>query len=548
MPSARRQVVIALVVGAGLVAGLVGGAVALEGCSKSSSAGSASDHDHDHEDDPARVTEAGSHATTRVTRYAGPFETHVVARTLTWRTALVPLDDGRVVMTAGLYRYDLTADGTPKLIGPPSAYAAKMPSGDVQLGGYDVEAVTPDETVPGARPWHDLRGPLTGRTKPDDFAVPEVDNLPSGIAGDDMRRAADGTLVFLVNQATSDTGYTFVAAPNSRRVIAVPIDGLDDTADGARDARRRGVTCEQVPSWGLPHLFCRSWHDGITSVVRLAGRHWEIVPVTPQIAAHLRIGAVGPDDTLWLGLRTGAVLRRAANGATETIEMPRASTSLARPSYTSSPAGYTRRAGESDGLRLWERVGITAASDVSAADVAPQIRQIVPRPDGEAWVLTTESHGTHVLVHVSRPAIAPPEDPLLVGTEADQRNELRNLTDPVTWVGHCPQLFVTLAKERADGSFAPEPVWSREKQIAGIFREIVGKARHEMPISMIVEGRLGGRRVAGVLLWRAEPDASEDLLERAATAIASELSPLTGATPRITCTVPVLERTSRSPF
>jgi hypothetical protein len=534
LPSARRQQVIALVVGAG--------AWSLAGCDRDRDRDRAGDHDRDH------ATDAGAEQTTPLTRYAGPFETHVVARTLTWRTALVPLDDGRVVMTAGFYRFDLTSDGTAKLIGPPSSYAAKMPSADIQLAGYDVVSVTPDETVPGARAWHDLRGPLTGRARPEHFAVSDVDNLPSGVAGDDMRRAADGTLVFLVNQATSDTGFTFVAAPKSRHVIAVPIDGLDDSAEAAKDARRRGVTCEHVPSWGRPHLFCRSWHDGITSVVRLAGRHWEIVPVTAEIAAHLRVGAVGPDDTLWLGLRTGAVLRRAANGATEIIEMPRASTSLARPSYTSSPAGYARRASDSDGLQLWERVGITAASAAGASDVVPQIRQIVPRPDGEAWVLTAESHATHLLVHVSRPAIAPLEDPLLVGSEADQRNELRNLTEPVTWVGHCPQLFVTLAKERADGSFAPEPVWSRETQIADVFRGIVGKARHERPISMIVEGRLGGRRVAGVMLWRADPDASEDLLERAAAAIASELSPLTGATPRITCTVPVLERTSKSPF
>ena len=105
---------------------------------------------------------------------------------------------------------------------------------------------------------------------------------------------------------------------------------------------------------------------------------------------------------------------------------------------------------------------------------------------------------------------------------------------------------MTLAKQRGDGSFAPEGVWAREAQIADVFRAIVGKARREKPISMIVEGSLGGRRVAGVLLWRAQPDASEELLEKAATGIAAELSSLTRATPRITCTVPVLERTSKS--
>lgn len=478
--------------------------------------------------------------------YAGPFEAHLVARMLSSRTALVPLVDGKVVLTTGLFRFELKADGTATRIGELEAYAAKMPSDDSQLGGYDVDPVVRDEAVPGARPWHDLRGTVDGRRRPEGWALSDDIDVPADIEGEDLRRAADGTTVLLTRDSKSETYVTYVAPANSRHVTRIPIDGLDPA--------RRDVVCEHIPSWGRPHLFCRSWRDGITSVHRLAGARWERVPIPlpEESAKHLRVGAVGPDGALWLGLYAGSVLRMAANGAAETFDMPRADAALTRASYWSMEA-YARPATTAktkpddalfgDSLRRWERIGITVGS---APEAVSHIRQIVPRADGEAWVLATESRGAHVLVHMSRPAMAPLADPLLVGTETDQRNELRNLKEPVTWVAHCPQLFVTLAKQRADGSLAAERVWSREPQIAAIVKKVVGRSRSEAPISMIVEGRIGGRRVAGVLVWRSDPAASEELLEEAATAVAVELSPMTGATPPITCTAPVLERASAS--
>jgi hypothetical protein len=229
--------------------------------------------------------------------------------------------------------------------------------------------------------------------------------------------------------------------------------------------------------------------------------------------------------------------------------MPKADAALARASYTSEEtyarpviAGKTRPDDDSlEGLRRWERVAVSVGAPPRPVS---QIRQIVPRADGEAWVLASEGYDAHVLVHMSRPAMAPLAEPLVVGSDTDQRNELRNSKEPVTWVAHCPQLFVTLARQRADGSLPADSVWSREQQIADVLRKIVGKPRAEAPISMIVEGRLAGRRVAGVLVLRWDPTASEDLLEKAAAAVATELSSMTGPTPHITCTAPVLERAS----
>lgn len=479
--------------------------------------------------------------------YTGPFEPHVVGRMLSPQTILVPLNDGTVVLQAGLFRYALAADGTATRVGDLASYAAKMPPDDIHLVGYDVEAIAAGEAVPGARPWHDLRGTLAGRTMPERWSLSDDIDVPPNIQGDDLRRAVDGTAVLLTRDTTSGaaergetaTYVTFVAAPNSKHVTRVAIGGPDPA--------RRDVVCEHVPSWERPHLFCHSWRDGVTSVHRLVGNRWESVPIAADQAKHLRVGAVGPDGALWLGLHTGSVMRIAAAGTVETFDMPRADDALARASYTSGEtyarpviAGKTRSNDDSlDGLRRWVQVGVNVGAPPRPIT---QIRQIVPRGDGESWVLASEGYDAHVLVHMSRPAMAPLAAPLLIGSETDQRNELRNVKEPVTWVAHCPQLFVTLARQRADGSFAADTVWSREKAIGDILRKIVGKSAAQAPISMIVEGRLAGRRVAGVLMWRSDPSASEDLLEKAASAVATELSSMTGATPQITCTAPVLER------
>jgi hypothetical protein len=279
-------------------------------------------------------------------------------------------------------------------------------------------------------------------------------------------------------------------------VTRVPIGHLDPA--------RRDVVCEHVPSWHRPHLFCHSWRDGVTSVHRLVSNpnRWESVPLAADHARHLRVGAVGPDGALWLGLHTGSVLRIAAAGAVDTFDVPRADDALARASCRSAEtyarpviAGKTTSADDSlDGLRRWVQVGVNVGGPPRAIT---QIRQIVLRGDGEAWVLASESFDANVLVHMSRPAIAPLEAPLLVGSETDQRNELRNAKEPPTWVAHCPQLFVTLARQPADGSFAPDVVWSRQKTISDILRKMLDSSGARAPTSMIVEGRPAGRRVAG---------------------------------------------------
>jgi hypothetical protein len=290
---------------------------------------------------------------------------------------------------------------------------------------------------------------------------------------------------------------------------------------------------------------CRSWADSVASVHRLVGDRWERVRIDERLEKSMQTTAVGPDGALWIGLDDGKLLRISAKHVTDTFELPKADAKLGRASYWSSETYALPSSAKGDDLggaaRRFEQVGVAPAAEPNPI---ARIEEIVPRADGEAWVVAAETrpNGGTVVVHMGRPAIAPLPDALLVGTETDQRNEIRNSRPPIAWVGHCPQLFIALAKQRVDGSLASEAMWSRETAIAATVNKVFGSRTSSTPNAALVEGRLGGRRVAGVLVWRPAPEASQDLLEKNTRSIAAEIA--TGPVTEITCTAPVLDRAS----
>jgi hypothetical protein len=104
-------------------------------------------------------------------------------------------------------------------------------------------------------------------------------------------------------------------------------------------------------------------------------------------------------------------------------------------------------------------------------------------------------------------------------------------------------MFVPLARQRADGSFDSARVWEREKQLGALVNKAFGPPNPGRPSAAVVEGRLGGRRVAGVLVWRQSSSEREDLVEKAVNALVSDAA--SGGPPTdVTCTAPVLERAS----
>src|SRR5438270_9477069 len=107
----------------------------------------------------------------------------------------------------------------------------------------------------------------------------------------------------------------------------------------------------------------------------------------------------------------------------------------------------------------------------------------------------------------------------------DQRNEVRNARGVRTWVGHCPQLFVSLG----------DRTWKSADEI----RKAIGSAPGRVAL---VEGHLGAKHAAGVLIWRDVPDVKDTTIENAANALVKHFTDNPVAPPEVTCTVPVLER------
>lgn len=478
--------------------------------------------------------------------YTGPLEAHIVARGSYSAVRLIDLQSGQLVLGTALFGYELTADGAARMIGDASLYAQQLPKDDDQLGGYDVEALPYSRKLPlpaafTMRELHDVRldGETHGREIDPSWSIANEIDLPDGFNADKLARSADGSTIVTGRESRTGPPTTLIAAKGSKvsKVLGIPELG---------EAPNDRIRCEHVPSWATPHLKCHSWDGRLTTTIhRLTRDRWERVKRTDEANSEVVSAAVGYDDTLWLGLGAGEVMRITKAGAVDTIAIPKPDASLVWASYHAGESyGIAKGKPSADGLgehaRRWEAVGIHV--DGEARPIS-RINQIVPRPDGEAWVVAGAS-GIAVIAHLGKPPIAPWPAPITIGSESDQRNEVRNTRPPKPWVGHCAQLFVPLVKQRADGSFDPAAAWAREKQLAALVEKARGPASPtgETPRAAMIEGRLGGRRAAGILVWRASPSASEELMEKAVNAIAEEQTKVAGIAPDVTCTAPVLER------
>ena len=160
--------------------------------------------------------DAGADAGTAAA-YAGPFEAHVVARSLAWRTRLVARPNDVPVLLTGVFRYELTADGRAERIGDLPSYVKQMPPDDDSLGGYDVvpqpEGLSLPTSSEVAYPWPDARW------SSDQWMGARAENeidAPAGIEDGDFRRAADGTGILIAREHGGTAPVSVVAAPGSK--------------------------------------------------------------------------------------------------------------------------------------------------------------------------------------------------------------------------------------------------------------------------------------------------------------------------------------------
>src|SRR5262249_39090521 len=146
--------------------------------------------------------------------------------------------------------------------------------------------------------------------------------------------------------------------------------------------------------------------------------------------------------------------------------------------------------------RTWTETTIRLESEVGPIK---DIEEIIPRPGGRAWVRARDQHYKHHVLWVGPKA---PAARIAIGSEIHQRNKGRHARGVRTWVGHCPQLFVSLGDRTCK---------STEE-----IRKAIGSTPERVAL---VEGKLGGKHAAGVLLWRDAPETKDTTIEAAANAL-----------------------------
>lgn len=445
-------------------------------------------------------------------------EPHVLARVLSYSSRLIASSKGRVLLDAGTLVYEL-GDVAPKLLGDAATYGALFQRGDAEasdLGGYDA-----------------------------------VSNSYRRISFTDKDEivASNGVL-----------GFRFTGAAWQKLDPAPPMAGDGEPYDAPIPPALQGhddSRCKPVRSYGgtTQVVLCHSWRKArSTTLWRHAGEEW--TPIVLGAKDDLvESASIAKDDRLWIGLRGVGMLRLekdALDGEKATkLSLTDAPKALVRSLYDIEDMGSVR-GGDPDaiparGMRYFTSVRIRDGEMDGGVEVADQI---VPLPSGEAYVLAREAHGARVLIHLRRASAKGPghvdAPPIYVGGDADQRAEILNAKPVRGWIGRCPHVLVIAAREKADGSFSADPVFAREKELTDAVQASVKKAKnpkHPVPPSVaIVEGRSGGKRVAGVLVWRTYPDTSEDLVDKLATEMGARFTPNPATPAEATCTPPVLER------
>lgn len=538
LPVAVRLAQLARLAGA---AGILAVVVTSAGCRKTPASTTSSDGGADDASAPD--------ANASIKPFTGPLEAHVVAHVSPYSTRLVDMQNGKVVIDAGLFVYELVPGGTTRLLGDVASYAKQLPKDDDEIGGYDVAPLPYMRKLELPPPFttrdpHDVRGDEARYSDADpSWSIGKEIDLPPGFEADQLARVADGRTIVVGRPSRDEPQVTLVAAKGSRSGKVVTIVDIGDAPNGR-------IRCAHVASWGSPHLYCEASNGSVLPTIhRLAGDRWERVKRTEQAKSAIASVAVGYDDTLWLGFRENEVMRITKAGAIDSITIPKSETKVVRATYHTSesygaPAAPGKPSADLDeraeGARRWESMNI--ASDEISVEVE-RITQIVPQADGEAWVLG-DARGITVVAHLGRPAMAPIPAPITVGSPVDQRNEVRNTRPPKPWVGHCAQLFVPIAKQRPDGSFDAAAAWAKKEALRSLLEKVRAAApnRGERPQAALVEGTLHGRRAAGVLVWRYSPAASEEIMEKMANALGESQAKSAGLPPDITCSAPVLQR------
>lgn len=463
------------------------------------------------------------------------------------------LDGGRLVFVAHALAWEAKADGSIAVVGgAPEAFSSLLPD-DESLVGYGTSPRHPQMVAAaasgGVQLFYETQGAprsyvlAGGKATPADaranVRAPEwkgrritfdhwqsdadkkllwVDGaadpppkVPTGVRLQDLFVGADGALVGI--------GLRNVVAPIALVWTAPDAEPIERTFSPQTQS------CQVVPSFDR-RLYVSCIDHDVRRMFVLGKDGWE--RAFPDAGEIGYIASVSSDGTLYetepktskLAVvqscpKTGACTTLADLAATKTSE------------GASYEVAYTD-AQESSSGRTWATFSVQPRNAVPAY----VIQSIFARASDDLWVVTKSSDDVYVLHH-SGPERA---RTIMPGTN-DERVLVRDTKPPTKWVGHCDQIFVRLGR---DGEAA-------QKRLTDI-KAVLDAGKHDESAYGIsygwdlVEGRLEGRPVVGVVLHRADVEASLAAMERAATKLIDKLAANPVDRPDAFCTLPVLTK------
>ena len=422
----------------------------------------------------------------------------VVAEADVGGSTIAVTSDDRLIVASGTFLYEAKSDGSLALLGAPESYAPLFPGSEEAVIGY----------VSNARPSR-----ILGAGK-----------------GLDVKLTGDEGAAFHVE----DGALTMLDAKTFAKDAPEPEVQVDGAAEGAK--------CFRLPSFdGNAYARCHAKVGRKTKIsfhtkgaAKATDGTWK--PAFANATDVMDNGTVGDDGALYGATSKGDALVRCVDGkepsaACEPITLDTKLESSATPSYNLS---YTDTMNQQES-RYWSTLRVASP----AIPKGPlSIERVVARSRTDLWVAATmPAVGSRVLLHSG--ALGG-KDRVRLPSDLDGRVLARNTKAPSPWVGHCDQVFVKVVAAKGDGAIDTSALKARADEMKKLLAVRTEDEYFTPYGSAMVEGRLHDEHVAGIVVYRADVEASVDRMERVVDKMIDKLATNPMSRPTAYCTLPVL--------
>ncbi|MBX3233500.1 MAG: hypothetical protein KIT84_38020 [Labilithrix sp.] len=513
------------------------------------------------------VVDAGGDASHDATAAILPWTGRVVARSVGVDMGLVQMLDDGLVVTSGPAVFAVGPDGALQRIGTPADAVPLLLEGDDEMGGFDARPITLGrETVsgPATRPFVRPAGaaafewtgkawtkagiappPLEHPRHGEPFAATVTAGLPEGYEWTE-RHVTQKEVVWLgrkrradtdTNTRTIDEGAIGPAPGRPARIVRIAPEHEDTTYRSCHFIEsadeRTYISCVSSDQEG----------DYQHPSYVLDGDRW-----TPHaVQGRESVRAIDAEGAVWY-VEGGNppptwLVRITRDGKDERFDPPAAPPELTAPGYRSDAIAIGFNAGSD--LKNW--IATTILDPVPPVPIG-WIYRIVPRRSGDVWIIGRDSGSVEkgtTIVRYTRGGGSGGAAPTLVRSSADERNAVHHARGVRTWAGHCVSLFVPFPRRGRDAAAEPAAFYAEHKaeidEAVALSDRKGGKVAAPLEVA-IVDGRLDGHRVGGVLFIRSDPAADEERMESAARKLAEIATPDPASPATVTCSMPELDR------